>query len=66
VSPEQATELQEFLLSRLALFPDARVSVTANPGGAVVKATLETDLGEFDFNIKDYELELFKQRIVLL
>ena len=60
----QAMELQEFVLSRLTMFPDAEISVTAKPGGAVVKAKLETD--EDEFEIKDYEMELFRHRIVIL
>lgn len=60
----QATELQEFVLSRLTMFPEAEISVTAKPGGAVVKAKLEAH--EDVFEIKDYEVELFKHRIVIL
>jgi hypothetical protein len=52
VSPAQAMELEEFLLSRLTTFPEAEISVTAKPGGAVIKAKLETD--EDQFEIKDY------------
>jgi hypothetical protein len=64
VSPARALELQEFLLSRLTRFPEAEVTVTAKPGGAVIKATLLDDLGPIE--IKDYETELFKARIVIL
>jgi hypothetical protein len=55
VSPKQAEGLQDFLLSRLTMFPEAEVSVTAKPGGAVVKAKLETE--EDEFEIKDADLE---------
>lgn len=64
MSPAEATELQEFVLSRLTMFPEAEVSVTAMPGGAVIKAKLGT--AEDEFEIKDYEMELFKHRIVIL
>jgi hypothetical protein len=64
VTQAQATELQEFLVSRLTMFPDAEISVTAKPGGAMVKAKLETN--EDVFEIKDYEVELFRHRIVIL
>lgn len=55
MSPKQAEGLQDFLLSRLTMFPEAEVSVTAKPGGAVVKAKLETE--EDEFEIKDADLE---------
>jgi hypothetical protein len=65
VSPTQAKELQDFVLSRLTpVFPEAEISVTATPGGAVVKAKLEAD--EDEFEIKDYELETFRLRAVIL
>jgi hypothetical protein len=63
VSPARALALQEFLLGHLTMFPDSEVSVTAKPGGGVVKARLET---EVEFEFKDYELELLKARIVIL
>jgi hypothetical protein len=64
VSPEQAQELQDFVLSRLTMFPEAEVSVTARPGGAVVKAKLEAD--EDEFEIEDDELERFRLQIGVL
>ena len=64
MSPAQATELEEFVRSRLTMFPEAEVSVTAKPGGAAIKAKLESD--EDEFEIRDYETELFKHRIVIL
>lgn len=71
MSPDEAAELQEFILSRLTVFPDAEVSVAAKPGGATVKVKLGT--GEDDFEIKDDEfeiqdddLELFQLRFAVL
>ena len=64
MSPEQARELQEFVLSRLTMFPRAEVSVTARPGGAVVKEKLETD--EDEFEVKDADLERFRLQVVIL
>jgi hypothetical protein len=64
VSPARALELQEYLVSTLTRFPEAEVTVTAKPGGAVIKATIMSALDPIE--IKDYEVELFKARLVYL